>query len=87
MKKLLLILLMAFTLPSFAVGTVQSSMSLPGVQSVVCAAPTSILAYGSSWSLTGFYAKGCCSANGGICGCKEGKMLCCDGLIKQNCPC
>jgi hypothetical protein len=32
-------------------------------------------------------ARGCCSRNGGVCGCINGKIKCCNGKISPTCKC
>ena len=29
----------------------------------------------------------CCKANKGICGCRAGKIVCCDKTFAEGCPC
>ena len=29
----------------------------------------------------------CCKANKGVCGCRAGKIVCCDKTFADNCPC
>lgn len=29
----------------------------------------------------------CCKGNKGVCGCRSGKIVCCDGTISPNCTC
>jgi len=31
--------------------------------------------------------QGCCKANKGICGCRAGKIVCCDKTFAEGCPC
>lgn len=31
--------------------------------------------------------KGCCSWHGGVCGCRGGRALCCDGTLSPTCRC
>ena len=31
--------------------------------------------------------RGCCSWHGGVCGCKGGRALCCDGTLSPSCGC
>ena len=31
--------------------------------------------------------RGCCSWHGGVCGCKNGRALCCDGTLSPTCGC
>jgi|GEM_PF-2040626 len=31
--------------------------------------------------------RGCCSHHGGVCGCKGGRSLCCDGTLSPSCNC
>jgi hypothetical protein len=31
--------------------------------------------------------RGCCSWHGGVCGCKGGRTLCCDGTLSPSCRC
>jgi hypothetical protein len=30
---------------------------------------------------------GCCKGNKGVCGCRAGKIICCDKSFAANCPC
>ncbi|HHT9146901.1 MAG: hypothetical protein Q7J31_15660 [Syntrophales bacterium] len=30
---------------------------------------------------------GCCSWHGGVCGCQNGRALCCDGTLSPSCGC
>lgn len=30
---------------------------------------------------------GCCSHHGGVCGCSNGRALCCDGTLSPSCGC
>lgn len=30
---------------------------------------------------------GCCSHHGGVCGCQDGRNLCCDGSLSPSCGC
>jgi len=32
-------------------------------------------------------SSGCCTYNGGICGCSDGRLICCDGTYDYNCSC
>jgi hypothetical protein len=31
--------------------------------------------------------RGCCSWHGGVCGCSNGRALCCDGTLSPSCGC
>ena len=31
--------------------------------------------------------RGCCSHHGGVCGCSNGKAVCCDGTYSPSCGC
>lgn len=31
--------------------------------------------------------QGCCSRHKGVCGCKEGKVVCCDETLSPSCKC
>ena len=31
--------------------------------------------------------RGCCSWHGGVCGCKNGRVVCCDGKYSPSCKC
>lgn len=31
--------------------------------------------------------QGCCSWHGGVCGCQNGRALCCDGTLSPSCGC
>lgn len=31
--------------------------------------------------------RGCCSWHGGVCGCKEGRIVCCDATYSPTCKC
>ena len=31
--------------------------------------------------------RGCCSWHGGVCGCKGGRAVCCDGKLSPTCGC
>lgn len=31
--------------------------------------------------------RGCCSHHGGVCGCQEGRAICCDGTPSPSCGC
>ncbi|MBN1663424.1 MAG: hypothetical protein JW943_07480 [Deltaproteobacteria bacterium] len=31
--------------------------------------------------------RGCCSHHGGVCGCQDGRALCCDGTVSPSCGC
>lgn len=31
--------------------------------------------------------RGCCSWHGGVCGCKDGRAVCCDGQFSPTCGC
>ena len=31
--------------------------------------------------------RGCCSHHGGVCGCSDGRALCCDGSLSPTCGC
>lgn len=31
--------------------------------------------------------RGCCSWHGGVCGCSNGRVLCCDGTLSPTCTC
>lgn len=33
------------------------------------------------------FKRGCCSHHKGVCGCKNGKVLCCDGTLSPTCRC
>lgn len=33
------------------------------------------------------YGRGCCSHHGGVCGCSNGRALCCDGTLSPSCGC
>lgn len=30
---------------------------------------------------------GCCSHHSGVCGCKDGRVVCCDGTLSPSCKC
>jgi hypothetical protein len=31
--------------------------------------------------------RGCCSHHDGVCGCKNGRQVCCDGTLSPSCTC
>ena len=31
--------------------------------------------------------RGCCSWHNGVCGCSNGRVLCCDGTLSPSCRC
>ena len=31
--------------------------------------------------------RGCCSHHGGVCGCENGRAVCCDGSYSPSCGC
>lgn len=31
--------------------------------------------------------RGCCSWHGGVCGCRNGRTVCCDGSLSPSCTC
>ncbi|MBJ6799927.1 hypothetical protein [Geomonas propionica] len=31
--------------------------------------------------------RGCCSWHGGVCGCSDGRVVCCDGSYSPSCTC
>lgn len=31
--------------------------------------------------------RGCCSHHGGVCGCSDGRAMCCDGTLSPTCGC
>ena len=31
--------------------------------------------------------RGCCSYHSGVCGCKNGRTVCCDGTLSPTCTC
>lgn len=31
--------------------------------------------------------RGCCSRHKGVCGCRNGRVLCCDGTLSPTCTC
>lgn len=31
--------------------------------------------------------RGCCSYNGGVCGCSGGRTMCCNGRLSPSCRC
>lgn len=31
--------------------------------------------------------RGCCSHHGGVCGCADGRSVCCDGQLSPSCGC
>ena len=31
--------------------------------------------------------RGCCSHHGGVCGCTQGRAVCCDGSYSPSCGC
>lgn len=31
--------------------------------------------------------RGCCSWHGGVCGCRAGRTVCCDGSLSPSCTC
>lgn len=33
------------------------------------------------------FRRGCCSHHGGVCGCSNGRALCCDGSLSPSCGC
>ncbi|MGK6355802.1 hypothetical protein ACMGDH_11335 [Sphingomonas sp. DT-207] len=33
------------------------------------------------------YQRGCCSHHGGVCGCKNGRTVCCDKTFSPTCRC
>ncbi|WP_164885280.1 hypothetical protein [Geovibrio thiophilus] len=41
-----------------------------------------------SYSYSAEYERrGCCSKHGGVCGCSNGRALCCDGTLSPTCGC
>lgn len=73
------VLLVAFLVSLIAFPVVTSSM--PTVTNASCRyeAPASA----SDPSLK----RGCCSWHGGVCGCKNGRAVCCDGSYSPTCGC
>jgi len=58
-----------------------------------CTAPQ-IASLPSCSALNGAYAgspqierQGCCSWHGGVCGCSNGRAMCCDGKPSPSCGC
>lgn len=39
-----------------------------------------------AWEM-GQQQQNCCKANKGICGCRAGKIVCCDKTFAEGCPC
>jgi len=46
------------------------------------AAPVAPVVGGYPWAKSG-----CCSWHGGVCGCRDGRALCCDGALSPSCGC
>ena len=40
-----------------------------------------------STDTTSIEKRGCCSWHGGVCGCKNERVICCDGTISPSCRC
>lgn len=38
-------------------------------------------------AITAEQQQDCCKANKGVCGCRAGKIVCCDKTFADNCPC
>jgi hypothetical protein len=59
----------------------------------VCKPPTSskadtnIFAQASIYNVGDEQRRGCCSHHGGVCGCRSGRALCCDGQLSPSCGC
>ena len=47
------------------------------------ACPTS----GSYFNLSQVSQADCCKGHKGVCGCRAGKIVCCDGTVSPNCTC
>lgn len=57
-----------------------SSVQLPTLQA--CPRP-----FDKSVNLAQTNQTECCKGNKGICGCRAGKIVCCDGTASSNCTC
>lgn len=45
-----------------------------------CAAPSAAESFETA-------GRGCCSHHGGVCGCSNGRNMCCDGALSPSCRC
>jgi hypothetical protein len=83
MKRLLVTLLVALSTVAVA-GTYASRQGdeVPAVQTGTCDEATPAAAGDERLA-----HQGCCQGRKGVCGCRAGKIVCCDGSFAQGCPC
>lgn len=43
--------------------------------------------YSVNLSSSDIYRSGCCSWHQGVCGCRNGRAVCCDGSLSPSCGC
>lgn len=81
MRGLFVVLVLALVLsafPAFAVGGRQTEATVVWEAVDVC---------GQDLQERFIAKRGCCSKHQGVCGCRNGRVLCCDGTLSPTCTC
>jgi hypothetical protein len=90
--KIILLALLAFVpfaMPTAALAgagqkvEVQSPTSLPTLQSL----PSCPMSLEQKLNIAQTSPTECCKDHKGVCGCRAGKIICCDGTASPNCTC
>lgn len=84
--------LLAATLPSLATvsptwAAVADVAALPGTATAQPALQPCPIPDGARLDLAATAQTDCCKGHKGVCGCRAGKIICCDGTASENCTC
>ncbi|MBG0777451.1 MAG: hypothetical protein H0S85_13585 [Desulfovibrionaceae bacterium] len=72
----------ALLLPSAAVGTTPADQGAPAAVETPCPQPAR-----ADPQVLQLAKRGCCSHHGGVCGCSNGRAVCCDRTYSPTCGC
>ncbi len=81
MRRLLVVLGLALVLSAFP------AFTAGGQQREVQMAQGAADGSGRDSHVRSIAGRGCCSKHKGVCGCRNGRVLCCDGSLSPTCTC
>lgn len=65
----------------------QDLSKTPDVLKIILIASTSSLTISNQFEIGTDERRGCCSWHGGVCGCSNGRAVCCDQTYSPSCGC
>ena len=77
---------MALGLPAWA-GTPDVPLQVDTANKVASPALQACPSPGQPFNLSQISQTDCCKGHKGVCGCRAGKIVCCDGTASPNCTC